>query len=135
MEIVETVLPNGNREWRLGLNGNLHRDDGPALIDVHGNQFWYQNDKLHRDNDLPAFIQKNGDQYWYRNGKCHRDNDLPAVVNANGDQEWWKNGERHRDNGPAVIQVYGLKVWFQNGVFIKETTEIISRIKSSRSAK
>ena len=36
-------------------------------------------------------------QYWFQNGKLHRDNDLPAVVYANGDQIWYQNGKRHRD--------------------------------------
>ncbi len=40
MEIIETVLPNGDREWRL--NGKLHREDGPAVIDTSGAREWWQ---------------------------------------------------------------------------------------------
>jgi len=39
------------------------------------NQVWYQNGKLHREDNLPAIIYPDGTQYWYQNGKCHREHD------------------------------------------------------------
>ena len=51
---------------------------------------------------------------WYQNGKLHRDDDLPAVIYGIR-QEWYQNGLRHRDNGlPAVICADGTKKWYQN---------------------
>jgi len=29
---------------------------------------------------------------WYQNGKLHRDNDLPAVTYPNGTKKWYQNG-------------------------------------------
>ena len=53
--------------WRL--NGNLHREDGPAIERVNGSKFWYRNDKLHRE-------------------------DGPAIERADGTKEWWINDEK-----------------------------------------
>lgn len=70
-----------------------------------GAQYWYQNRKLHRENDLPAIIGENGSQEWYKNGKRHRDN-LPAVIYPDVMQFWCRNGNLHREKDlPAVIHV------------------------------
>ena len=57
---------------------------------------WYQNGKLHRDDDLPAVICGIG-QEWYQNGLRHRDNDLPAVICADGTKKWYLNGKIQED--------------------------------------
>jgi hypothetical protein len=83
----------------------------------NGDQFWYQNGKRHRDNDLPAVISSTGSQYWYKNGKRHRENDLPAVISSTRSQFWYKNGLQHRENDlPAIILYNGTQLWFKNGV-------------------
>jgi hypothetical protein len=48
-------------------NGEIHRDGGPAYIDITGYQAWYRNGELHRI-DGPARIWSDGTQYWYLNG-------------------------------------------------------------------
>jgi hypothetical protein len=60
------IYPNGNKYWFL--DGDIHREDGPAIE------------------------YANGDKEWYLNGKRHRE-DGPAVEFANGDKEWLLNGE------------------------------------------
>jgi hypothetical protein len=55
----------GSRYWYL--NGELHRDDGPAIMLPDGTQFWFLNDQLHRT-DGPAVVLPNGERYWYLNG-------------------------------------------------------------------
>ena len=96
------------------------------IIDKLGTQFWYNNDLLHRDNDLPAIIYKDGTQRWYNNNKLHRDNDLPAIINADGTQCWFINGVLHRLYKPAVIYngnqwfINGIHYWFINGKDITE---------------
>ena len=45
-------------------NGNLHREDGPAVEYANGNKYWYQNGKLHRE-DGPAIERANGDKRWF----------------------------------------------------------------------
>ncbi len=58
--------PDGTQHWCK--DGNLHRDDGPAVIYSNGNQYWYKNDQLHRE-DGPAIIYPDGTHKWYLNGK------------------------------------------------------------------
>jgi len=38
-------------------------------INADGSKIWYQNDKLHRDNDQPAIINANGSKGWNQNGE------------------------------------------------------------------
>jgi hypothetical protein len=52
---------------------------------------WYQNNKLHRDNDQPSVVYPDGSKLWYQNGMRHRDGDLPAVIHTNGAKYWCKN--------------------------------------------
>jgi hypothetical protein len=64
------------------------------LIDQFGNQQWFKDNKLHRE-DGPAVI-------------------LPSI------REWWINGRRHRVDGPAVIAYNnGYKEWWLNGFQLK----------------
>ena len=60
------VFENGGYRVRNS-SGQLHREDGPAVIYPDGRQEWYRNGHLHRDNG-PAAIYPDGTQYWYRNG-------------------------------------------------------------------
>lgn len=69
-------------------HGQLHREDGPAVIIYHedgtvGSEKWYKNGELHRE-DGPAEIHYNEDnsvwrEYWYVNGDLHR-LDGPAEI-------------------------------------------------------
>ena len=81
------VFANGWKYWHL--NGELHREDGPAVECANGDKKWYLNDKLHREYG-PAIECANGDKKWYLNGKLHRE-DGPAVERANGDKKWYLN--------------------------------------------
>jgi hypothetical protein len=83
------VDKNGNKYWQN--NSNLL-----AIEYDDGSKKWFENGKLHRDNDLPAIEFANGEKRWYQHGELHRDNDLPAVESANGDKRWFKNGEIYK---------------------------------------
>ena len=61
---------------------NFHRDDGPAIVEVNGQEEWYQNGKLHRE-DGPALKFDEDYQEWYQNDKLHRE-DGPATTPS-----WW----------------------------------------------
>jgi hypothetical protein len=61
-ELIETNR--GSKYWYL--NGNLHREDGPAIERFNGDKSWYVNDKRHRE-DGPAIEWSNGDKFWYIN--------------------------------------------------------------------
>ena len=83
------VFPCGTKYWCL--NGNLHREDGPAVEHANGDKRWYLNGKLHRE-DGPAFEDADGTKYWCLNGKLHRE-DGPAIEWADGTKRWYLNGE------------------------------------------
>lgn len=120
--------------------GEIHRENGPAIITTDGIQKWYFNGKLHRDGDLPAVYNKdmtvvkyykhgnihrdgdlpaiinNGSTSYCRNGEYHRDGDLPAVISKNGYTAYYKNGKLHRDGDmPAVIEANGTEIYYKNG--------------------
>jgi len=54
----------GNREWCL--NGQWHREDGPAVEHANGTRAWYRYGELHRE-DGPAVEDADGTRYWYLN--------------------------------------------------------------------
>jgi hypothetical protein len=60
------VYTNGNKYWYL--NGNLHREDGPAVAHSGGYKAWFLNGKRHRE-DGPAIERINGDKFWHLNGE------------------------------------------------------------------
>jgi len=66
IEYTVTVCDNGDRFWFL--NGELHREDGPAVEYVSGTKHWYLNGERHRE-DGPAIEFISGNKYWYLNGK------------------------------------------------------------------
>ena len=66
IEYTVKVHANGDKEWYL--NGQLHREDGPAIEWANGDKYWYLNGKYHRE-DGPAVERTNGDKDWYLNGK------------------------------------------------------------------
>jgi hypothetical protein len=113
------VLLNKEIEWFESKNIKVKLLE-EYRIDKGGNEYWYKNGKLHRDNDLPAAISLRS-KCWYKNGLLHRDNDLPAVTSPNGYQGWYKNGEFHRDNDlPAVIYPNGTQIWCINGKIYRQ---------------
>ena len=59
------TFADGLKEWRL--NGQIHREDGPALEFSNGSKEWWQNDQLHRL-DGPAREFANGTKSWWING-------------------------------------------------------------------
>ena len=73
-EYTVKVYNNKTVEWHL--NGNLHREDGPAVERANGGKYWYLNGKYHRE-DGPAIEYPDGYKSWYLSGKkisC-KDND------------------------------------------------------------
>jgi hypothetical protein len=85
-----TVNADGTKRWYL--NGELHREDGPAIERADGYKAWWLNGNLHRENG-PAIEYANGDKYWFRDGGFHRE-DGPAIEYANGYKAWYLNGKK-----------------------------------------
>ena len=81
------------REEYKNVKGQLHRVDGPAVIN-HTFELWYFNGKRHRV-DGPAYIDRNN-KSWYMNGLWHR-LDGPAYIH--GDYRgWFMCGKRINPN-------------------------------------
>ena len=123
------------------LDGQLHREDGPAVILGDGTEQWFYEGALHREDDEPASVLSTGEREWYRNGVQHRDDDKPAVIHpdgstiyivdgllhrgggkaavayASGHTEWWVSGDLHRPRqyGPAKIRSTGEEEYWENG--------------------
>ncbi len=103
----------GTKTWRRRRDGELHREDGPAVERVTGTKEWWLNGQRHRE-DGPAVEWPDGTKEWYLNGQRHRE-DGPAVECADRTREWYLNGQRHREDGPAVECGYGTKEWWLDG--------------------
>jgi len=94
--------------WDLGDGRTVQQDND-------GDVFWYLNGEFHRE-DGPAIEYANGSKYWYLNGKHHRE-DGPAVEYPES-KYWWLNGKLHREDGPAIEYNSGIREWWLNGKFI-----------------
>jgi len=55
-------MPNGSKYWFL--NGNQHRENGPAVELANGSKQWYLNGQRHRV-DGPACEDVDGEKVWY----------------------------------------------------------------------
>jgi hypothetical protein len=99
--------------------GELHREDGPAVEHSNGSKYWYKNGRLDRE-DGPAVENYNGSKSWHANGLFHRE-DGPAIIYANGDMFWYRNGIPHREDGPAVeSSKEGRKEYWYEGEFLED---------------
>ena len=58
------TYPNGDKVWYL--NGEHHREDGPAVEWANGHKVWCLNGKRHRE-DGPACEWANGYKAWWLN--------------------------------------------------------------------
>jgi hypothetical protein len=94
MTLQKKVRPDGTQEWR-NRNGELHRDDGPAVIYPDGCEAWFQRGRVHRD-DGPALVDPDGSTCWYQHGYLHRE-DGPGIIHHDGTHEWWLNGKQYDD--------------------------------------
>lgn len=71
-ELIQDALDAGGTieydEVIVREKGEIHRKDGPAVVDFNGNQWWYLNGERHREGG-PSVICQNGRKAWYRHGK------------------------------------------------------------------
>jgi hypothetical protein len=95
--------------WLAG--GQLHREDGPALVWPDGTQEWFRYGKRHRLGG-PAVVSNERIDLWCQDGVLHRE-DGPAAVCGN-ELIWMVRGKRHREDGPAVVGV-DTEEWFRDG--------------------
>ncbi len=60
------IEQDGTKMWYL--NGELHREDGPAIEYENGTKVWFLNGKYHRE-DGPVIEHPDGEKRWYLNDK------------------------------------------------------------------
>jgi hypothetical protein len=78
-------------------------EEGELRVDKHGTKRWFdKKGRLHRD-DGPAIIYVDGENRWYKNNKLHRD-DGPAVEwSLVGVEDWWKDGEEYEPSAHDLM--------------------------------
>ena len=90
---------------------------------------WYLNGQLHRE-DGPAIERANGTRIWYLNGKLHRVGG-PAAECTDGTKHWYINDKLHREDGPAIVRVTGTREWYLNNVLLTEE-EFTKKVKKKK---
>lgn len=127
---VEHVIESGGYEkWYL--DGQLHRLDGPAVVDESGGyKAWWVNDKLHRL-DGPAIIHGASSKVWLEEGRIHRLDDS-SITEVDEFEEWWVDGLRHRIDGPAITCVDEDDMWWLFGGRVsKENHALFAKLLSN----
>jgi hypothetical protein len=81
-----------------------------TIVNQFGNIYYSYNGQLHRE-DGPAIEYKDGRKDWYLHGQRHRE-DGPAIEHPNDCKQWWFHGKLHRTDGPAIEYLNGGKEWY-----------------------
>ena len=68
------------------------------IVDKNGDKSWYLNGNRHRE-DGPAIEYKNGSKSWYLSGNKHRE-EGPAIEWADGDKSWYLSGRNYGKKEP-----------------------------------
>jgi len=137
-EVLYETNDLGTKTYRNEI-GQVHREDGPAIIMENGESRYYLEGKALTEKEYYKIerIDEDGNKRWFnKDGKLHRDNYLPAVEMTNGHKAWYINGVRHRGNGPAVEYANGSVKWYMNGINLEdeEVKEILNdKVKSPES--
>jgi hypothetical protein len=113
------VEDDGTQCWLV--DGQFHREDGPAIITKDGKTSWYYKDEQHRHGGPAEEWPQDspdpgpGQQIWWRHGKMHREDGPARIFKGGTFKEWYIDGKLHREDGPACE--YGDKQhWLLKGV-------------------
>lgn len=85
--------------------GLVHRIDKPAITQTDF-EAWYLDGELHRE-DGPAVVDQVGSQSWFLKGQRHREGG-PARTSMYGEQYWYQNNKLHCQDGPSYLYVPNL---------------------------
>ena len=99
---TKVIQSNGTVIWYLASKGPsyFHREDGPALIYPDGTEYWFFNGRIHREGG-PAIINLNHKRrHWFKDGRRHRV-DGPAIEYDNDPRENFWCLETKEDSLPA----------------------------------
>jgi hypothetical protein len=65
-------------------------------VNEYGDIFYYnENGELHRE-DGPAVEYSSGSKHWCLNGKIHNE-DGPAIISFDGSKEYWLNNKEYSE--------------------------------------
>ena len=92
LEISLSIDGGYTKMWRL--NGERHREDGPAIEWHDGTKEWYLNGEQHRKNGPAHETADGGYKSWYLNGKLHKEDGPARVWSDELKEEWWLNGKQ-----------------------------------------
>ena len=115
MKEYKVKVYNNRTEW-YNLEGQLHREDGPASENANGDKCYYINGKHHRENG-PAVEIKDGFKFYYINDKRHRE-DGPAMEYENGHKDYYINDKhltekefnnRNKSCENKIVEIEGVK--------------------------
>ena len=88
----------------------------PSVIDVDRVEWHNADGQVDRD-DGPAIIYRSGTRSWVKNGKTHRVG-APALTYDHVGEVWKVDGKLHRLDGAAHISPTGHRCWYVNHVKI-----------------
>jgi len=86
----------GNKIWIL--NGEYHREDGPAIEYTDGTKCWYIHGEYHRE-DGPALEYPDGRKYWFFNGKKLTEEEFNKIIKKR------KKKSKKKDKG-KILEVF-----------------------------
>jgi len=108
----------GMQKWCL--DGELHREDGPALVTPRCQEWWLHG-QVHRVGGPAVVIRYFATDSvkcvgWWEHGQLHREGNLPALELRDPSgvvvlQEWRVRDKLHRDDGPAVANRFATEWW------------------------
>ena len=104
--------------------GQIHNEDGPAIISPGKFEQWYINGLPHR-NGAPAKCGPKGHESWYQHGVLHRANG-PALTWPKGDRHWYFHGERLISNDVVTPGKHTIE---QQEFIIRNRPDLIGRIQ------
>lgn len=108
LSIIQKIYrQNNNQAIKRYQNSQLMDSSKPYRVD--GCKKWYNNGYLHRE-DGPAVIDlSTDDKFYYQfirgESKLHRKGG-PAVILACGDKQWWENGKLIKTEGRRMQNTY-----------------------------
>lgn len=119
----------GHRYYRND-NGELHRDDGPAVMLADGTRIWMRNGKVHRDIGYAVYVPANAlgnitdqDIYEFRQAGelCNLTPDHPSVWGSKGNRLWGTVEFPKRASQHLPSRIWGdlVEIW-NNAVLVEE---------------
>jgi hypothetical protein len=103
------LSPIDGAECHINNLGQLHRDDGPAVICTDGSKYWYKDGLQHREGGPAVTWQPHGSQLWIVEGKRHRLDGPAEHFGDSGTKKWYIEDREINDKAPQKLKWQMLK--------------------------